>query len=105
MDIDINAVFANLELLALALVRTIWVSVAGFCGAIVVAFPLWLLRRSGGRIGLVIHIGYVEVARGIPLPILFLWIYYALPILSGYDLSPWLTGVVGIALQIGAYLV
>ena len=46
---------------------------------------------------------YIEVFRSIPLLVLPLWIYYGLPIVVGISLSPFIAGIVSLALSDSAF--
>jgi len=46
---------------------------------------------------------HVEFFRNTPLIVQLMWIHFALPVLTGYNLSPVQSGVIAIALQASAY--
>ena len=46
---------------------------------------------------------YVEFIRAIPLLVLLLWVYYGLPILFGISLSPFVAGIISLALSDSAF--
>lgn len=46
---------------------------------------------------------YVEVFSGLPLLVLLVWLYYALPILSGITISAFPTAVVALSLNLAAF--
>ena len=46
---------------------------------------------------------YVEIFRAIPILVMLLWTYYGLPILLGISLSPFIAGVVALALCDSAF--
>ena len=46
---------------------------------------------------------YVEIIRSIPLLVLLLWVYYGLPIVFGLSLTPFVAGVVSLALSDSAF--
>jgi polar amino acid transport system permease protein len=72
----------------------------GMCIGLVVA----LLRLSPSR-ALRFAAGlYVDVLRSTPLLAQLMWLFFALPILTGIALSPFAAGVLGLALYAGAYL-
>ncbi|HTW27812.1 MAG TPA: ectoine/hydroxyectoine ABC transporter permease subunit EhuC [Acetobacteraceae bacterium] len=68
----------------------------------VLAFAAGLARAAGGIILGAIAVVYVEIFRGTSLLVQLFWLYYALPLL-GVSLPPVTTGVLGLALNIGAY--
>jgi His/Glu/Gln/Arg/opine family amino acid ABC transporter permease subunit len=47
---------------------------------------------------------YVQFIRGTPLLVQLLYIYYGLPLFTGMALSPVVSGVTGMSINIGAYL-
>jgi polar amino acid transport system permease protein len=49
-----------------------------------------------------ISIAYIEIFRGTSLLVQLFWLYYALPLI-GISFGPVTTGIVGLALNIGAY--
>ena len=46
---------------------------------------------------------YVETFRSIPVLVLILWVYYGLPVVLGISLSPFLAGIVSLALSDSAF--
>lgn len=66
------------------------------------AFAAGIARASGGRTANVIAFIYIEIFRGTSLLVQLFWLFYALPLI-GPSLTPTETGVLGLALNIGAY--
>ena len=46
---------------------------------------------------------YVETFRSIPVLVLILWVYYGLPVVLGISLSPFIAGIVSLALSDSAF--
>ena len=46
---------------------------------------------------------YVEIFRSIPVLVLILWVYYGLPVVLGISLSPFMAGIVALALSDSAF--
>jgi len=46
---------------------------------------------------------YVETFRSIPVLVLILWVYYGLPVVLGLSLSPFMAGIVALALSDSAF--
>ncbi len=57
--------------------------------------PRWYIRA--------IVTGYVQFFRCTPLLVQVIWFYYALPILTGFSLSSWVAGGLGLTLYMGAF--
>lgn len=101
---DFTATFKYLPFLLEGAGLTLLVSSAGLCIGMVVGLLLALLRMSNLA---VVRAGaglYIDVFRSTPLLAQLMWIFFALPILTGITLSPFNTGVLGLGLYAGAYL-
>ena len=66
------------------------------------AFAAGIARVEGHWTVSWIALVYIEVFRGTSLLVQLFWLYYALP-LVGISFDPMLTGIFGLALNIGAY--
>lgn len=101
---DFTATFKYMPFLLEGAGLTLLVSSAGLCIGMVVGLLLALLRMSNLA---VVRAGaglYIDVFRSTPLLAQLMWIFFALPILTGITLSPFNTGVLGLGLYAGAYL-
>ena len=49
------------------------------------------------------NIFYVEIVRAVPLLVLILWIYYGLPIMTGLSFSPFVSGIIALAISESAF--
>ncbi|MBT3098384.1 amino acid ABC transporter permease, partial [Streptomyces sp. CBG30] len=82
---------------------TLQATVLGALLALVLAFALGL--AAGSRLLLVRGVSrvVVEFFRGTSLYIQLFWLYYAMPLVTGYELTPVICGVVAFGLNFGAY--
>lgn len=83
---------------------TLLVSLVGLCIGMGVGLLLALLRMSNSAFVRFAAGLYIDVFRSTPLLAQLMWIFFALPILTGITLSPFSTGVLGLGLYAGAYL-
>ena len=81
---------------------TALIAIASTLLGAVFAFGAGLARFAGGRLLSSIAIIYIEIFRGTSLLVQLFWLYYALPLI-GISFDPVTTGIVGLALNIGAY--
>ena len=76
--------------------------------SLAITFPFAILvalaRSMGPKWARVTATVYVTILRGCPLLLLLLWIYFYLPVLLGFPLSPFLTLVIAIVIFQTAYL-
>ncbi len=68
------------------------------CGAVVAVLRLYAWKPIRG-----LATAYVEFFRNLPLILVVYWAFYVLPILTGLGLSPILTGLAALALNVTAY--
>lgn len=98
------SVWTILYLLLGGALVTIALTFCSFALAILIGFPLALLRVYGPaplRILVIIH---VEFFRGIPVYLLLLLVYFGLPeLLPGLGLNPFVASVIGLGLNYSAY--
>jgi polar amino acid transport system permease protein len=78
------------------------IAVASMLLGAIFAFAAGLARFAGGRALSWIAVVYIEIFRGTSLLVQLFWLYYALPLI-GISFDPVTTGIVGLALNIGAY--
>lgn len=96
----------------------VWTSLPVLGRGIIVTVQLWLLafplgmlagalfslgRTSGNRLLNGLSIAWVEVFRNTPVLIQLIWFYYALPVLTGVQLSPLQASLLALGLNTSAY--
>jgi polar amino acid transport system permease protein len=64
------------------------------CGQVLLS-PRWFLRLPIKA--------YVSLFRSTPVLVQIIWFYYALPILTGYQLTSWVAAGLGLTLYMGAF--
>ena len=103
MTLDWSVVWTHRDALVEATGMTILLAAATMaialpCGACIAALRLyaWSPIRT-------IAACYVEFFRNLPLILVVYWAFYVLPILTGLGLSPFLTGLAALALNVTAY--
>lgn len=81
---------------------TVALTVLGSVLAFICAFVFGLGRIARWRLIRIISVFYIEVFRGTSVFVQVFWLYYALPAF-GILLSPFLSGILGLGLNVGAY--
>ncbi|MGW6585151.1 ectoine/hydroxyectoine ABC transporter permease subunit EhuC [Streptomyces globisporus] len=82
---------------------TLQATVLGALLAGVLAFALGLMAGSRLLLARGVSRVVVEFFRGTSLYVQLFWFYYAMPLLTGYELEPLICGVVAFGLNFGAY--
>ena len=93
----------NLKFLLSGMGVTIYISVISIIISMIVGFIVAIPSLAKNKFLTYINIGYVEVVRAIPLLVLILWIYYGLPIMTGLSFSPFVSGIIALAISESAF--
>ena len=93
----------NLKFLLSGLTTTIYISVVSIIISAILGFIVAIPSLAKSKFLTYINIGYVEIVRAIPLLVLILWIYYGLPIMTGISFSPFVSGIIALAISESAF--
>lgn len=104
MAFDFTPIVERWQFLSFGLVTTLIVSALSIGLGFVLGFILGLLRTYGGRwLDLVIGL-YVDTMRSVPVLVILVWTYFALPLLIGVAWPPITAAVVGFGCHLAAYV-
>jgi len=93
----------NLKFLLSGLTTTIFISVVSIIISMILGFVVAVPSLAKNKFLTYINISYVEIIRAIPLLVLILWIYYGLPIMTGLSFSPFVSGIIALAISESAF--
>ena len=93
----------NLKFLLSGLTTTIYISIISIVISILIGLLIAIPSLSKNRFLTYLNIGYVEIVRAVPLLVLILWIYYGLPIMTGISFSPFVSGIIALAISESAF--
>ena len=93
----------NLKFLLSGLTTTIFISVVSIVISMVLGLIVAIPSLAKSKFLTYINIGYVEIVRAVPLLVLILWIYYGLPIMTGISFSPFVSGIIALAISESAF--
>jgi His/Glu/Gln/Arg/opine family amino acid ABC transporter permease subunit len=93
----------NLKFLLSGMGVTIYISLISIIISMILGFIVAIPSLAKNRFLTYINIGYVEIVRAIPLLVLILWIYYGLPIMTGLSFSPFVSGIIALAISESAF--
>lgn len=83
---------------------TVIVTVTSMFFGMMLGLLVALLRMSQFRFLQFLTGLYIDLLRSTPLLVQLIWVFYALPILIGYALEPFVAGVLTLSLNVSAYL-
>ena len=93
----------NLKFLLSGLTTTIYISLISIILSAILGFIVAIPSLAKNKFLTYINIGYVEIVRAIPLLVLILWIYDGLPIMTGISFSPFVSGIIALAISESAF--
>ena len=95
--------YDNIRFLISGLNVTLIISILSIFFSLVIGLLISLLGLGKNKFLKAFNRIYIEVFRSIPLLVLLLWVYYGLPIVVGISLSPFIAGIVSLALSDSAF--
>jgi polar amino acid transport system permease protein len=93
----------NLKFLLSGMGLTIYISVISIIISMFLGFVVAIPSLAKNKFLTYVNIGYVEIVRAIPLLVLILWVYYGLPIMTGLSFSPFVSGIIALAISESAF--
>ncbi len=104
MDLDFSPLIDSWRFLASGLGVTILLSVAAVFCSFVLGLAVGLGRMYGPTWLRVPLVFYIDSMRAIPVFVVLVWIYFAVPIISGYSFDPFWAALTGITIHVAAYV-
>ena len=93
----------NLKFLLSGLTTTIYISLVSIIISMILGLIVAIPSLAKNKLLTYVNIGYVEIVRAVPLLVLILWIYYGLPIMTGISFSPFVSGIIALAISESAF--
>lgn len=93
----------NLKFLISGITTTIYISLISIIISMFIGLVVTIPAIVKNKYLTYANIAYVEVVRSIPLLILILWVYYGLPILTGFSFSPFVSGIIALSISESAF--
>ena len=105
MQFDWSAIWPAIPILLEGAKMTLWISVLGLAGGLIIGLVAGFARCFGGWIANHIALVFIEIIRGTPIVVQVMFIYFALPMaFSDLRIDPFSAAVVTIMINSGAYI-
>ncbi|RTF76935.1 glutamine ABC transporter permease GlnP [Serratia marcescens] len=105
MQFDWSAIWPAIPILLEGAKMTLWISVLGLIGGLIIGLVAGFARTYGGWIANHIALVFIEVIRGTPIVVQVMFIYFALPMaFTDLRIDPFTAAVVTIMINSGAYI-
>src|SRR2546426_717606 len=103
MEFDFSVIRDHARFLAYGIAITIALSVVSGLTSIVSGFGVALLRLYGPRWLKPVVVLYIDSMRSIPVLVVLVWTFFALPMVTGLALPPFFSALVGLTVHLAAY--
>ena len=103
MDFDFSVVTDHWRFLASGVGITLLLSVVSGLTSLVAGLVVALLRLYGPRVLRAAVVLYIDSMRAIPVLVVLVWSFFALPILTGLTMPPFVAALVGLTVHLAAY--
>lgn len=104
MNTDWSVILTFLPQLIAGAKVTMFITVTGLVGGIVLGTLAGLMRAYGGPVLNAVAFAYIELIRGTPIVVQVMFLYFAMPVLSGLRIDPMSAAVLAIVVNAGAYI-
>jgi polar amino acid transport system permease protein len=104
MDFDLSPIYESWEFLAAGLMTTLMLSLLCAVASLVAGLTLAVGRVYGGGTLKALIGFYVDTMRAIPVLVVIVWIYFALPLVTGVNLPPFWSAFLAITIHVAAYV-
>jgi polar amino acid transport system permease protein len=103
MDFDLSVITEHWYFLGYGVLITLALSVASGVTSLVAGFVVALARLYGPRWLRPLLIFYIDSMRAIPVLVVLVWTFFALPIVAGVTLPPFWAALAGLTVHLAAY--
>jgi len=103
MDFDFSVITDHLSFLGSGVAVTLLLSVLSGATSLAAGFLVALLRLYGPRWLKPVVVLYIDSMRAIPVLVVLVWTFFALPIIAGVTMSPFAAALIGLTVHLAAY--
>ena len=104
MDFELGPILDNRQFLLGGLETTLVLSALAVVSSLVLGTAVGLARCYGPRWALWLLALYVDSMRAVPVLVVLVWTYFALPLVSGLTFPPFWAALVALTIHIAAYV-
>ncbi|TCP60971.1 L-glutamine ABC transporter membrane protein [Rhodovulum bhavnagarense] len=104
METDWSVIFDYLPALLAGAKTTVYITILGLVGGMVLGTLAGLMRAYGGWLLNAIAFVYIEAIRGTPIVVQVMFLYFALPVLADIRIDPMSAAILAIVVNAGAYI-
>jgi polar amino acid transport system permease protein len=103
MDFDFSVIADHARFLASGVAVTLTLAALSGLSSLVLGFIVALLRLYGPQWLKPIVVLYIDSMRAIPVLVVLVWTFFALPIVTGLTMPPFIAALIGLTVHLAAY--
>jgi len=103
MDFDLSVITDHWYFLGYGIAVTIALAVGSGVASLALGFLIGLARLFGPRWLKVPVVLYIDSMRAVPVLVVLVWTFFALPILTGLTMPPFFAALIGLTVHLAAY--
>ena len=103
MDFDFSVIADHARFLASGVGVTLTLAALSGLSSLLLGFIVALLRLYGPRLLKPIVVLYIDSMRAIPVLVVLVWTFFALPIVTGLTMPPFIAALIGLTVHLAAY--
>src|SRR5262245_63344701 len=103
MNVDLSVITDHWRFLAYGIGVTIALAAASGAASLALGFVVALARLFGPRWAKPAVVLYIDSMRAVPVLVVLVWTFFALPILTGLTIQPFVAALIGLSVHFGAF--
>jgi polar amino acid transport system permease protein len=103
MDFDLSVISGHWRFLTYGIGVTIALAAASGLASLALGFVVALLRVFGPRWLRPVVVLYIDSMRAVPVLVVLVWTFFALPIVTGLTMPPFAAALIGLTVHLAAY--
>src|SRR5215510_15851874 len=103
MTFDASVITDHWRFLAYGIGVTIALAAASGAASLALGFGVALARLFGPRWAKPAIVLYIDSMRAVPVLVVLVWTFFALPILTGLTMQPFVAALIGLTVHLAAY--
>src|SRR5499425_3213104 len=104
MAFDLSVITDHWRFLGYGLAVTLALAASSAAASLALGFALGLARMFGPRWLAIPVVLYIDSMRAIPVLVVLVWTFFALPILTGLTMPPFFAALLGLTVHVAAYV-
>src|SRR6266700_4247101 len=103
MDFDLSVITEHWYFLGYGIGITLALAAASGLASLVLGFAIGLARLFGPRWLRPALVLYIDSMRSVPVLVVLVWTFFALPIVTGLTMPPFMAALIGLTVHLAAY--